>query len=249
MMALPAAVSIAHTALALLIFGATVVLGLVTSRGWLRSYRAERPTPAEDAKPDRDLVSANAVASDVVLRRLATLTAVVVYLQIVLSAVVRHLHAGLAIPDYPLAFGRLVPPLSMLASAPVAAQFAHRLWALATLVMVFLTAWRISTRHHARRELLQPAGMAAGLVLLQMSLGGLVVITGGNLQIDTAHLAAGTLLFAATIVVALRACRALFSGDAAWVAEQERQGIPAIAHPSSASALSAAGLHPGSSRG
>jgi cytochrome c oxidase assembly protein subunit 15 len=249
MMALPPAVSIAHAALALLFFGATVALGVVTSAGWLRAYRPIRSAPPTDAQPDHDLVSANAVASDLVLRRLAVATVIVVYLQILLSAVVRHLNAGLAIPDYPLAFGRLIPPLEMLASAPVAAHFAHRVWALVTIVMVSLTAWRISTRHRTRLELLYPAAISAGLVLLQISLGGLVVVTGRNLWIDTAHLAAGALLFAATDVVALRACRALFSGDAAWLAERERKRVPAMAHPSSASAMSAASLDGGSSRG
>lgn len=264
MMALPPAVSIAHAVLALLFFGATVALALVTSAGWLRAYRAAGSAAAEGAKPDRDLVSANAVAADVQLRHLAILTVIVVYAQIILSAVVRHMNAGLAIPDYPLSFGRLIPPLQMLASAPVAVHFAHRAWALVTIVMVILTAWRIATRHHARQELLQPAGISAGLVLLQMSLGGLVVVTGRNLEIDTAHLAAGALLFAATIVVALRACRALFSDDAAWLAAQElvsrarrpaatavgRASLPApAAHASSASAMSAVGLDAGSSRG
>jgi cytochrome c oxidase assembly protein subunit 15 len=250
--ALPPAVSIAHASLALLFFCATVALALFTSSGWLRAYRTATPATQDQGAPvDRDLASANAVAADLFLRRLAIATAIIVYVQVLISAVVRHLDAGLAIPDYPLAFGRLVPPPVLLASAPVAAHFAHRLWAVVSTVAIFLTAWRIWTRHPERLELLNPAGTVAGLVLVEIALGGLVVMTGRNLEIDTAHLAAGALILATSVVIALRAYRPLFGSDAAWLAQRERQAVRAVpvVRPSSASALGAVDLGAGSTRG
>src|SRR5881396_3521637 len=46
---------------------------------------------------------------DVTLRRLATATTALIFLQILIGAAMRHTGAGLAIPDFPLMFGRLVP--------------------------------------------------------------------------------------------------------------------------------------------
>jgi cytochrome c oxidase assembly protein subunit 15 len=56
-----------------------------------------------------------------------------VYLQLVLGALMRHMGAGLAIPDFPLAFGRLVPPLE---TSAVVVHFLHRLGALAVTLCV-----------------------------------------------------------------------------------------------------------------
>jgi heme A synthase len=40
----------------------------------------------------------------------AAVTAGAVFLQLLVGAVMRHTKAGLAIPDFPLALGRVVPP-------------------------------------------------------------------------------------------------------------------------------------------
>ena len=50
-----------------------------------------------------------------------------IYLQILIGATMRHLGAGLAIPDFPLAFGHLVPPTW---STQIAVHFTHRVVAL-----------------------------------------------------------------------------------------------------------------------
>src|SRR5439155_751131 len=100
--------------------GATLVLlflgGLVTSTG---SGLAVVPGPAWSAPRPR--------RSPTGLGVLAGLTTGAVFGQVVLGALVRHMHAGLAIPDFPLAFGRLVPPL---VTPHIAVHFAHRVGAL-----------------------------------------------------------------------------------------------------------------------
>ena len=50
-----------------------------------------------------------------------------IYLQIVVGATMRHTGAGLAIPDFPLVFGQLIPPHW---DAKIAIHFAHRVGAL-----------------------------------------------------------------------------------------------------------------------
>ncbi len=86
---LPAPVSIGHAGLAQLFFCLTISLALVTSPGWTRAQTA---------------------VDDPMLRRLAVATTAMVYCQIILGATMRHVEAGMAIPDFPLAFGHLVPP-------------------------------------------------------------------------------------------------------------------------------------------
>src|SRR5213082_3137758 len=54
---------------------------------------------------------------------LTTLLVIVAYAQILIGATMRHLGAGLAIPDFPLSFGRLVPHFT---SLEIAVNFAHR---------------------------------------------------------------------------------------------------------------------------
>src|SRR5882724_10770622 len=104
---LPTIVSVSHAALAQAFFCLVISVALTTSRGWLADDRAANP--------------------DDPLRRLAITTTAAVYLQLLLGAVMRHTGAGLAIADFPLAQGRLVPDLG---SFPVAIHFAHRVGAL-----------------------------------------------------------------------------------------------------------------------
>src|SRR6185295_3139519 len=102
---LPPAISIAHAGLAQIFFCLTITMALVTSRGW-----KSNAAPVDDA----------------LLRRAAAVTTALVYVQILLGATMRHNDAGLAIPDFPLAIGHLVPPAW---NAKVAIHFAHRLGA------------------------------------------------------------------------------------------------------------------------
>ena len=119
---LPAPVSIGHAGLAHLFFTLIVSLGVLTSPGWLAAYR--RPEPLRDRT----------------LLRLVLLVPAVVYGQILLGAVMRHTGAGLAIPDFPLAFGQLVPPSW---SAAIGVHFAHRVGAAVVTVIVFAAASRV----------------------------------------------------------------------------------------------------------
>src|SRR3989442_5540563 len=95
-----------------------------------------------------------------------------VYLQLVLGALMRHMGAGLAIPDFPLAFGRLVPPLE---TSAVVVHFLHRLGALAVTLCVGWLMARILPQYRAKKRLLRPAFLLAGLVLLPLTLEPLTI--------------------------------------------------------------------------
>lgn len=185
---LPDPVSIAHALLAQLVFGLTVAIAVVCSRGW-----GERREPSVDP-------------GEPALRTLAAVTAGVVLLQILLGAVVRHTGAGLAIPTFPLAYGQLVPPLE---SRPVALHFAHRVGAVVVLALVGWLAWRAWRDHRDDPWLLRPALLLAGLVALQIGLGGWVIWSFKAAWVTTSHLGVGALLWAGAVALAMRAGRAL----------------------------------------
>ena len=183
---LPVAVSVAHAGVAEIFFCLTSTIALVTSRGWLIA-----PEPARD----RERPS---------LRSLSLVTVVVIYLQVLVGALVRHSGAGLAIPDFPLSFGRLVPPLS---SELVLYQFAHRLGATLVSVCVVWTASRVLRRHGHRSELTRPALLLLVLLAWQIFLGAAVIWSRKAVVPTTTHLLSGALLLVTALVLALRARR------------------------------------------
>ncbi|MCC6767232.1 MAG: heme A synthase [Deltaproteobacteria bacterium] len=181
---LPPAISSAHACLAQAFLCLTVALAVLTHPDW---------TPATRAPADPGLA------------RLAVATAATVYAQLILGAVMRHTGAGLAIPDFPLAFGRIVPPLE---SAAVVIHFLHRMGALAVTVMVLWTAVRTLRTHAVERAVVRPALLAVALVATQITLGALAIWTRKAVLPTTAHVAVGAAILGTTVVWALRARRA-----------------------------------------
>jgi cytochrome c oxidase assembly protein subunit 15 len=178
---LPAPVSVGHAALAQLFFCITVTLALVTSRGWR--------TPAAPIPVDARLQS------------LSLLTTGFIYVQILLGATMRHREAGLAIPDFPFAFGRLLPPFW---SIDIALHFAHRAGALLVTGMIVATVAHVVRRNRACPALARPAYLMMILVAVQVTLGAFVVLTGLQPIVNTAHVVNGALLLATSVVLMLR---------------------------------------------
>jgi cytochrome c oxidase assembly protein subunit 15 len=178
---LPTPVSVGHACLAQAFFCLTLALAYATSREWLA------PGPAA--------LGARRV-------RVAALFATgTVFAQLVVGAVMRHQHAGLAIPDFPLALGRLVPPFD----APgVAVHFVHRVGALLVLGAL-LGLWLAARGADAR--LGRSALAALGLALVQATLGALTVLTAKAPLVTSVHVAVGAALLGACFLCTLRAGR------------------------------------------
>jgi cytochrome c oxidase assembly protein subunit 15 len=181
---LPDAVSIAHAGLAQLVFCLTVSIALVTSPGW-RSL-------------DKTLTD------DSTLRAVATVTTATIYLQIIVGATMRHTGAGLAIPDFPWAFGRLIPPVW---NGPIAIHFAHRVGAVIVTALVLATIGHVLYHHRSRGELRRPSLLLAALVAIQVTLGALTVLSGKHYIINSLHVVTGALVLGTSLVLTLRAYR------------------------------------------
>lgn len=188
---LPTAVSTAHAGLAQIFFCLTISIALFTSPGW-------------NSRP------ANGWVNDHRLRLVATTTTALIYTQILVGATMRHADAGLAIPDFPLVFGGLVPPHW---TPQIAIHYAHRVGALIAAAAIFATAGHVWCHHRGRQELRRLATLLPTLVLVQISLGGLVVLTEKDVAINTAHVVAGALVLAASLVLTLRSHRVRFGEE------------------------------------
>lgn len=186
LMLLPPPVSIGHAGLAQIFFCLMVAIAVFTSRGWM----------APSQVPD-----------DPKLRRIALWTVAIVYVQILLGAAMRHTKAGLAIPDFPLAFGGLLPPIW---NAKIGIHFAHRLGAVVATVMIVWLVTHIRSRHANNPWLVRPAGILALLLVAQFTLGAYVIWTARDMYINSLHVMTGALVLASTLIVTLRAHRPLF---------------------------------------
>jgi len=189
---LPAAISTAHAGLAEIFFCLTVAIALFTSPAWIAGYG--RPALEDDA----------------VLRRVATFTTALVYAQILVGATMRHTGAGLAIPDFPLMFGHIVPDHW---TPAIAVHFAHRVGALLVTLSVFATAGHVWFHHRRRREFMGPATLLCALVALQVTLGALTVLSGRAVWINSAHVVCGALVLTTSLVITLRSWRPQFVAE------------------------------------
>ena len=185
---LPDAISIAHASLAQIVFCLTVTIALVTSTGWKQ-----------------------AASRDTTLERIAIVTTAVIYVQILLGATMRHTGAGLAIPDFPLSFGHLIPPHW---DSKIAIHFAHRVGAATVTVLVLATTSHVFFHHGRRAELRRPAILLLVLLALQITLGALTVLSHKQFVINSLHVVNGALVLVTSLVLTLRAHRSRFAADA-----------------------------------
>ena len=189
---LPDAVSIAHAGLAQLVFCLTISIALFTSPGWRRAYTGKQAPLAND-RP---------------LQAIAMLTTALVYAQILVGATMRHTDAGLAIPDFPLAFGQLVPPFW---NPQIAIHYAHRVGALVVSALVLATAGHVLYHHISRPELRRPSLLLLALLAIQITLGALTVLSGKHYVINSLHVITGALVLGTSLVLTLRTWRSRFA--------------------------------------
>ena len=180
---LPKPISVSHAALAQIFLAMIVSIAVLTSASWPRGV----------ARGDRSQ-----------LLGLAPVLTVAVFVQILIGAVVRHAGAGLAIPDFPLVFGGLVPPEMTFG---IGMHYLHRLGALTVLgltVGVIVQAVQYGWRHAAIRI---PAIALGAAVAVQITLGAYVIWTERAVLPNTLHVGVGATVLAASVVLMLQGWR------------------------------------------
>ncbi len=149
------------------------------------------------------------------LYRLLLLTSAIILVQLVLGAAMRHQHAGLAVPDFPLAHGHLYPPtdpealqaynsqrldhrgFNDITAVQIHLHMLHRFVALTLLLLVPYVALRFRS---AANGLPVPGSHLAGiwiaLIGVQAVLGIVTVLKNKPADIATAHVMTGALALA-----------------------------------------------------
>jgi cytochrome c oxidase assembly protein subunit 15 len=160
-------------------------------------------------------------------RRLALLgvaTVVVIYLQLIVGATMRHEDAGLAIPDLPLAYGKVLPPLSADALAAINhhrvfelnldsvtlgqvwIHFGHRVGAVIVSGFVLLLGIGV-LRQQRRNGLRSTAIVLLALLAAQLTLGVLTVLLRKPADVASAHVAVGALTLACGFFLTIQLLR------------------------------------------
>jgi cytochrome c oxidase assembly protein subunit 15 len=219
-------IGIFHAVLAQLFFCLTCALVLFTSRWWTARQEIRNP-------PLRSAIS------------LAILgTTFLILVQLALGATMRHAHAGLAIPDFPLAYGSVWPDMSSAAverynqqrlevtavneitAGHIALQLAHRLLAVVILFAVAWCAWSIGRADGFRHLLSRLALFWAGLILAQFFLGAWTIWSHKAADVATAHVLVGTLTLATGAIMCIIRFRLPSEADERYDARVEAPVSP-----------------------
>jgi cytochrome c oxidase assembly protein subunit 15 len=201
--------AIVHACLAQAFFCYTAFIAMVTSRWWQQRY----------GEPQSERQNR--------LVKFGTITVVVVFAQLMVGATMRHYQAGLAIPDFPLSYGKLIPPTNqaeldavnlMRADQPnldsvtlgqIWLHFAHRIGALIVTLFVLHVATSALLRYSSEPRIRQPALVLLSLLPAQIGLGIAIVLLRKPADIASAHVAIGALVLVTTFVLTARAWRIL----------------------------------------
>ena len=176
---LPKAISISHAALAEIFFCINLAIAFFTSRAYVRLASGRSRLNFYPA---------------------ARVVFAVIFVQILLGAWMRHLGAGLSIPDYPLSFGRVIPPF---ADVSVVSNFAHRTWAYVVLTLVVLLVLRIFSR--GARQLFPVATALVSILPVQILLGAFTIWSGKHPITTSLHVVTGAAMFGLSFLLMLAA--------------------------------------------
>jgi cytochrome c oxidase assembly protein subunit 15 len=132
------------------------------------------------------------------LHRWSILLAFCTLLLVVAGGLVTSRDAGLSVPDWPLSYGKLMPPME----GGILYEHGHRM--VATTVGIFTIILMIWFFRAEKRRWMQWLGVAALIaVIVQGVLGGLTVLLLLPWWISTAHACLAQLFFSTTVAVAL----------------------------------------------
>jgi cytochrome c oxidase assembly protein subunit 15 len=147
--------------------------------------------------------------------------------QLILGATMRHQHAGLSIPDFPLAYGKIWPDTDaqsvahynqmrtevegygFITGGQIILQMVHRILALAIVIAV-LTCFARTARQFGWSNSLSKWSCAWFLLICsQAFLGAATIWTGKSADIATAHVACGALSLLSGVLLTIVAFRML----------------------------------------
>ena len=153
------------------------------------------------------------------LHRYAVLTACCTFLLLIAGALVTSNDAGLSIPDWPLAYGSLTPPMV----GGIRYEFTHRVIATCIgLLTIGLAAWLWRAE---KRRWMRWLGLAAlGGVIAQGILGGMTVRMFQPPPVSAAHATLAQLFFSTVVAIAVFTS-SWWNGELGGVEDTGRPGV------------------------
>jgi cytochrome c oxidase assembly protein subunit 15 len=200
--------AIVHGIFAQTYFCLVSFLAMVTGRWWMDLAAGQ--TNDGIRVPDRRLAA------------LGVACLLLIFAQLIVGATMRHYEAGLAIPDLPLAYGRILPPMDQASLTVVNQQragdltlrpvtlgqiwlhYGHRIGAVA---VTAATAWLMARALRRPARFTVPALALGVLLVTQVTLGVLTVLWRKPADIASLHVAVGALTLVATMILTVRAIR------------------------------------------
>jgi len=203
--------AVVHACIAQAFFCYAAAMAVVTSKWWFGNATgvAQVSEPAVDGRDARGTFA------------IAVVAVLLIYLQLGVGALMRHYQAGLAIPDFPASYGRVLPPtnaaelhaanahrtfdlnLPQVTLSQIWLHFGHRLGALfVTIALLALIIRILIARPPA--ALVRPALLLIPLLIAQITLGILTVLWRKPADIASFHVAIGALTLVTTFAIAMR---------------------------------------------
>ncbi len=200
---LPTALSVAHATLAQSYFAMVVLIAMATSRWWHSAGR-----PAILTAPRRPVTG------------LAIVTTSAILIQLIIGAWMRHSDAGLAVPDFPLAYGQIIPSLGQsdlerytsiliksdirtvadgqILPSQIIIHLLHRYWAIVVSILVVWLSVRLHSFPDTTGLLRRFSFLLPFLLVVQAVLGAYTVLSQKAVMITTTHVVTGALLLVAS---------------------------------------------------
>ena len=222
-----------HGCLAQSFFALMATIALVTSRFWESLEQAgtvenkannhtatRRPVGLAGAAALHKSPLSSHLSLLTSCRRWVVVVTGMVFLQLVLGASMRHSHAGLSIPDFPLNYGHLFPPLDAAsvdkinqargaAAQPytsawlILLQYVHRLWAVLIVAGLVFTSVRLLRNRFLPLFFRRCASVWILLVFVQFCLGAWTVLSNKAADVATAHVFCGALTLMLGVLLAV----------------------------------------------
>lgn len=211
-----------HATIAQLFFILICAIALFTSRFWM-----ELNTDAKNFFVSRGL------------RTLVLTTTLLIFVQLIIAATMRHQHAGLAVSDFPLAYGKIWPAtdpdalasynarrVSVTEEAPITAfqielHMAHRVIALVIFILVAACAWLAWRWLGGKDSLAKLTIFWLALIFVQIALGAATIWTNKAADVATAHVMVGAL----SLVTGALWCLIGFGRSAASLPDTQSFGV------------------------
>lgn len=171
---LPVTLSMAHGFTGQMFFLINLSIAVMTSKHWI--------------VPERKLEqkSENVIS----VHWLINFTVLSLMIQLLLGAWVRHTESGLAIADFPLSNGQIIPQFT---DIHIISAFSHRAWAVVVSIMIIWTSIRILKNYSTLISFKKTTLFWLLTLLVQLTLGAFVIWSGRAKYITTFHVPVGAL--------------------------------------------------------